>query len=154
MEKPKENPDSIDAFLRELGEREGIVIEEIAQEDHQPSDSYSVRLMFSKLEDKYYLHSFIVGSVTENDFPGKLLKWQVTFGNRTLADVCIQLERGMASNMILYHRNPPEGLLGPGHVKASYELVPHLNDSNNETLLRGVFQLVEALYLSYSKGLW
>lgn len=154
MEEPGKQPDSLDAFLKELGKSKGIDVEHTTEEGLKQTNQYSVRVMFSKLADKYYLHSFIMGSVTENDFPGQLLKGQVTFDNKTLADVCEMFEQSFNLLEIYFHRDPPEGLLGPGHVKASYELVPPLNDPNSEMTLTRTVQLVQRVYSNYSRGLW
>lgn len=139
----EENPDGIDAFLKTL---------DLSGLEEQPTDQDAIRVMLSILENRYYLNCFILGQVTENGLPGRLLQRQYTFQKASLADICERVEKGLDDQEILYHRDIPIKP-GPDHIHVSYELLPHLEDPYSASLIQTVRQIVGKMYMEFNSGL-
>jgi len=131
----EKNPDGLDAFLKDLGERLGVDVNPSTKEQSvkQP-DTHSVIVRVHSLSEdgktEYYIHSYILGQVDVSDLKGQPVEGSIALqiDGGTLQDVCAKIEQNLSLFDIRSHRDPPEGVLGPGHANASYELMNRLND--------------------------
>ena len=127
----------IDDFIESLG----VKIEKPPQQDN----GYDIQVAFSKSNDKYYLVCYKLNEANKKELPGKLVKGQYTF-HGTLIDLCKKIEEGLGE--IPYHRNPSEGLLGPGHAYVAYELY-NLKDPRSYSINMYAKDLISQLYEDY-----
>lgn len=148
------NPNGMDAFLKELGKREGIDVEHTAEEElpTQQTNQDSIRVMLSKLENRYYLTCFVQGQITEDELPGRLLQGQYIFQKASLADICERVEKGLDDREIPYHSDTPIKP-GPDHTHVSYELSPRLNDPRGSLLLQEIVGVMGKVHREYTSGL-
>jgi len=149
------SPDSVDAFLKSLGlEAGGPDLEQAVQQGlvtRQP-DLYTVRIVFSKLEEEYYLNCTILNQVAEDELPGRILRRAYTFERTTLLDVCEKIEKALEDWDIRYHNDTPVKP-GPQHTHVSYKLVPTLEDPLGKEIFSDAKEMVQDLSYEHHDGI-
>lgn len=143
----RENPDSIEEFLKTL-DLSGLGEEQPIRQ----AKEYDVGVMFSWLENRYYLNCFILDQATIEDLPGQLLSDQFLFPKTTLPDLCGKIEKSLKGYGLAYSSDVPRGLIGPKHTHIFYKLEPRRNDPQSKTLLQLTVAIVGALYMEHEKG--
>lgn len=154
------NPDSIDKFLESMGLKVGgpELTDKVEEPSEKQSDVHSVKVQIHSLtsarETQYYLHSYILGRVNESDLKGQPFDGSISLqiDGKTLKEVCAKIEQSLSLFYVHSRRDPPEGLLGPGHVNASYELLNRLDDPHGRTTYRNTMRILNKIALDYQRG--
>ncbi|MFH1182269.1 MAG: hypothetical protein V1702_04880 [Candidatus Woesearchaeota archaeon] len=132
--------DGLEAFLRKLAEKEGIVLEE----QEAASSHVYIRLMIARgFDNQYISHCFLMGKgVTTDSLEGELLRGQWTIRARSLTEFAGYYSVTLENNGIRYHRDPSESLqVTNGYAKVSFKLLNHDDDKEGKLMLSNLQEL-------------